>query len=409
MRVLLLNLYYLPDTSATAKMAQAIAEQFAQTHNITVLCGRPSYDPSERRPWRLWQTEQKDNSNITIIRVGSTDYARIKMKRRILNYLSYTMLATFRALFIRCDVIFSMTDPPFQGITGAFVALLRRKPFVYDIQDLYPDMAVAGSIVRQGLVTRIWERLHRWALRRAAAIVVLGDDMRARVIAKGVSSAKVHVVRNGVDVAATPANTLAAKPDVISRIRGDSRFVVLHAGNLGFYGAWDAVISAARNLDRDGVSFVFVGDGAERARLEQLAEGVANVRFLAFFPAEDISSVLAAPDLHLVSVKRGLEGVVVPSKMFGIIAAAKPILAVMPRDAEVAALGVQHGFAVAADPDSADEIACQVRALASEPSRIAAMGQRAVEAAAQYARATELSKLTGILQDAGTRAPCHLS
>jgi colanic acid biosynthesis glycosyl transferase WcaI len=404
MRVLLLNLYYPPDTSATAKMAQAIAEQFAQIHEITVLCGRPSYDPTERRPWRLWQTEQTVDSNITVIRVGSTDYPRIKMKRRILNYLSYTMLATMRALFVGCDVIFSMTDPPYQGITAAVISLLRRKPLLYDIQDLYPDMAVAGAIVRPGLVTRIWECLHRWALRRAAAIVVLGDDMRARVVAKGISPAKVHVVRNGADVATTSARTVPAKPDVISQIRGNFRFVVLHAGNLGFYGAWDAIVSAARQLDRDGVSFVFVGDGAERARLEQLAKGAANVRFLPFFPAEDISAVLAAPDLHLVSVKRGLEGVVVPSKMFGIMAAAKPILAVMPRDAEVAALGMQHGFAVAADPNSADEIACQVRALASEPSRVAVMGQRAVEAAAEYARAAELSKLTAILQDAVIRS-----
>ena len=149
-----------------------------------------------------------DPAAFTVIRVGSTDYPRIQMNRRILNYLTYVKLAFWRALFIPCDVIFAMTDPPFNGIVAAFLSLLKRKPLIYDIQDMYPDMAVAGSIVQPGLLTRFWERLHRWALRRATRIIVLGDDMRARVIAKGpkgpkgpkaIDPAKVFIVRSGVD------------------------------------------------------------------------------------------------------------------------------------------------------------------------------------------------------------------
>ncbi len=135
----------------------------------------------------------------TVIRVGSTDYPRTQMNRRILNYLTYVKLAFWRALFIPCDVIFAMTDPPFNGIVGALLSALKRKPLVYDIQDLYPDMAVAGSIVQPGVLTRFWERLHRWALRRATRIIALGDDMRARVIGKGIDPAKVFIVRSGVD------------------------------------------------------------------------------------------------------------------------------------------------------------------------------------------------------------------
>jgi len=198
MRVLLLNLYFPPDTSATAKMAFSMVEPLSQRHSVTVLCGRPSYDPTERRPWRFSQSETL--GRLKIIRVGSTDYPRIQMKRRVLNYLSYVALAVPRALFIPCDVILGMTDPPFQGIVGAFVAMLKRKPYVYNIRDLYPDMALGGSLMKPGWLARVWEKLHRWALRRTDCVIVLGDDMRARIVAKGVDAARVTVVRDGAEI-----------------------------------------------------------------------------------------------------------------------------------------------------------------------------------------------------------------
>ncbi len=182
MRVLLLNLYFPPDTSATAKMAQTVVDALAASHDVTVLCGRPSYDPTERRAWRLFQTEQ--NGQIKIIRVGSTDYSRVQMKKRVFNYLSYVFLSVPRALFVPCDLVLSMTDPPFQGIVGAFVAMLKGKPHVYNIRDMYPDMAVGGSIVKPGLLSRVWEKLHRWALRQATRVIVLGEDMRNRIVGR---------------------------------------------------------------------------------------------------------------------------------------------------------------------------------------------------------------------------------
>src|SRR5580658_3054802 len=239
MKILLLNLYYPPDTSATAKMAASVAEALSAQHDVTVLCGRPSYDPTERRPWRLWQTEFSGRARI--LRVGSTDFRRFAMKRRVLNYLSYVVLAIPRALFVPCDVVLAMTDPPFEGIVGAFAALLKGKPYVYNIRDLYPDMAVGGSIVRPGLLARIWERLHRWALRRAARVIVLGEDMRARIIVKGVDPARIEIVRDGADIPAPGAPQPPLDAEVVRTIRGDFKFVLLHAGNLGFYGAWETL------------------------------------------------------------------------------------------------------------------------------------------------------------------------
>jgi glycosyltransferase involved in cell wall biosynthesis len=398
MRILLLNLYYPPDTSATAKMAATVVDALSERHDVTVLCGRPSYDPTERRPWQLWQTESAGKTGI--IRVGSTDYPRFQMKRRVLNYLSYVALAVPRALFLRCDVVLAMTDPPFEGIVGAIVALLKGKPYVYNIRDMYPDMAVGGAIVPPGLLARIWEKLHRWALRRATRVIVLGEDMRARIVAKGIDPEGIEIARDGADVLPPDAPQPPLDGEIIRTIRGGYKFVLLHAGNLGFYGAWETLITAVCDLEADGVGLVFVGEGAQRAHIEALTRKTKNVRLLPFFPASQIPSVLAAADAHVVTVKRGLEGVVVPSKMYGILAAGKPILAVAPEETDAASLGAKFGFAVSADPDDPDKVASAIRLLVMDNEKVHYMGRAARAVAPDYDRVKELQKFVKIIERA---------
>jgi colanic acid biosynthesis glycosyl transferase WcaI len=381
-------------------MAQTVVRALSQKHDVTVLCGRPSYDPTERRPWRLFQSEQA--GRVRILRVGSSDYPRTQMKKRVFNYLSYVALAVPRALFLRCDVVLAMTDPPFEGIVGAIVSLLKRKPYVYNIRDMYPDMAVGGSIVGPGPLARVWEKLHRWALRRATRVVVLGEDMRNRILAKGIDPAGVVIVRDGAELG--PAKAPALDADVVQAIRGNFRFVLLHAGNLGFYGAWDTLLAGASPLADDGIGLVFVGDGAERARLEIAAAKLRNVRFLPFYPGSKVSSVLAAADAHLITVKRGLEGVVVPSKMYGILAAGKPIVAVAPQECDVVSIGESSGFSVCADPEDPAAFARVVRELSGQPEKLRAMGVAALAAAPAYERNGELQKLLRLFDEvSGTR------
>jgi glycosyltransferase involved in cell wall biosynthesis len=398
MRILLLNLYYPPDTSATAKMAETVVNALARENEVTILCGRPSYDPAERRAWRLFRTEETRNARIVC--VGSTDFPRFNMKKRVLNYLTYTALVIPRALFTPCDAVLAMTDPPFEGIVGALVALLKGKPYFYNIRDMYPDMAMGGSIIAPGLLARVWERLHRWALRRATKVIVLGEDMRNRIVGKGVHADQVEIVRDGTEILSASAQQVqAAQLDqqVIRAIRGDFRFVLLHAGNIGFYGAWETLIAAAKQLQGDSIGFVFVGEGAQRAQLESAANGASNVRFLPFFPGDKIPSVLAAADAHLITIKRGLEGVVVPSKLYGILAAGKPIVAVAPRETDAVALGEKLGFSVGADPDYPDQVARVIHKLAADPARMTVMGQSALAAAPGYDRVKELEKFVQIV------------
>jgi glycosyltransferase involved in cell wall biosynthesis len=398
MKILLLNLYYPPDTSATAKMAATVAEALAAKHEVTVVAGRPSYDPAERRPWRVWQWER--NGRVTILRVGSTDYPRFRMRQRVLNYLTYVALAAPRALFVPCDVVLAMTDPPFEGIVGAFVALLKGKPYIYNIRDLYPDMALGGGLIRPGLLARVWERLHRWALRRAKRVIVLGEDMRERIMAKGVAPARIAVIRDGTAIA--PPGALAPELDneVIRTIRGDFRFVLVHAGNLGFYGAWETLLAGAQGLEPDGIGLVFVGDGAERDQLVAQASGCKAVRFLPFFPASKIPSVLAAADAHVITVKRGLEGVVVPSKLYGILAAGRPVLVVAPAETDAARIVTRRGCGVAVDADDAAGMISAAQRMSRDRNWAQQLGEAARAAAPEYNTRIELDNFVRLVEEA---------
>lgn len=395
MRILLLNEYFPPDTSATAKMAAAVVDALAERHEVVVLCGRPSYDPADRHPFYFLRRERR--GNIRVERVGSTTFPRQRMLHRLSNYLSYVLLALPRALLVRADVILAMTDPPFEGIVGAFVAWLKRRPFVYNIRDLYPEMAIAGKIVRPARWVRVWEKLHRWALARAARVIVLGEDARERIIAKGIDPGRVVVVRDG-------AQMPQAIPDrdhpVAREVRSGFPFVVLHAGNLGFYGAWETVVEAARTLKGNGVGFVFVGDGAMRSQIESSANGCKAIRFLPFRPPDQVPYVLAAGDLHLVTIRRGLEGVVVPSKLYPILAAGRPVLALAPEESDAARVIRRSGCGVVANPDDPASVAALVEELARDPERVASMSRRAAEIAPEFSVQKELQRFVEVMEEA---------
>ena len=396
MHILLLNEYYPPDTSATAKMAAQVAEALAQRHQVTVVAGRPSYDPDARYPYALLRRETRHK--VMVECVGSTAYPCHRMPRRVANYLSYLALAVPRALALRPDIILAMTDPPVAGIAGAFIARLAGRPFVYNIRDLYPDMAVGGDIVRAGKWAARWESLHRRALKQAARVIVLGDDMRERILAKGVSPERVVVVRDGTAPAASPAQMPDGSDPIVQEIRHGFPFVVLHAGNLGFYGAWETLLAAAKILSNDNTGFVFIGDGANRTALEASARDLPNAKFAPFRPVEQIAQVMAAGDLHIITVKRGLEGVVVPSKLYSTLAAGRPILAVAPPESDAARIVVESGCGVAADPDDPAAVAAAIKELRAQPARLAEMGRRAQETAAKYARVDELERFVAIIE-----------
>jgi colanic acid biosynthesis glycosyl transferase WcaI len=268
---------------------------------------------------------------------------------------------------------------------------------VYNIRDMYPDLAVGGSIVRPGSFTARWEAMHRWALRQAARVIVLGEDMRDRIVAKGVDAGRVVVSRDGIVI---PENVPSPENSVAREIRGDFRFALVHAGNVGFYGAWQTLISAVRMLENDGVGLIFIGEGAMKPQVEAMAAGCRAIRFLPFRPAGEIPLVLSSGDMHVVTVKRGLEGVVVPSKLYPTLAAGRPVLGVAPDESDVVRIIRQSGCGVAANPDDPNSVAEAIRGVLREPEQLQGMGRRAREISFSYDKVKQLKIFSETMEDA---------
>jgi glycosyltransferase involved in cell wall biosynthesis len=359
-RVLIINQYYAPDRSATAGVLGRIVKVISSKANVIVLAGRPSYMPAERHQWKIYYSEK--HRNVEILRVGSTAYKRYNLFKRLANYFSYCLLCIPVAVAVKADLIFSMTDPPLAGFIGALVAMVRRKPFIYYIQDLHPDMAIAAGMIRVNLLTKIWEKLHVIVIKRANKIFVIGEDMREKLIAKHIDPSKIILIRHGADL---NNSSISIDDGLIADLRKGFSTIFIHAGNIGNYGAWERIVEAIAMVDNKDIGFIFVGEGQRKKDVMKLCEKLDNVRFLPYQPRENLKSILKAGDVHIITIKKNLEGLVVPSKLYPILAEKKTVLAICSEQSDTARIVIKFGCGVIADPDSSESIAVSIRELAN--------------------------------------------
>jgi glycosyltransferase involved in cell wall biosynthesis len=204
------------------------------------------------------------------------------------------------------------------------------------------------------------------------------------------------ISRDGITI---PETLPAPENPVAREIRGNFRFTLVHAGNLGFYGAWQTLISAIRMVEDEGVGLVFVGEGAMKQQVQEMAAGCSAVRFLPFRPANEVPFVLSSGDMHVVTVKRGLEGVVVPSKLYPTLAAGRPVLGIAPEESDVVRIIRRSGCGLAANPDDPNSVAEAIRGVLHNSEHIRNMGLRAREIAVSYDKVMQLKIFTETIEE----------
>ena len=369
--ILIVNQYFPPDTSATARIFADLAATFQSAgYQTTVLCGRPSYRSTEGRRWKPLTVEGK---GIAVERVGSTALPLRSVRARLVNYLSYLVLAAVRAFTRpRPDVVLSGSDPPLA--VGVALLAARGRPVLYFLQDLHPEAAMSAGWISSGHLADGWNWLHRRAMQRCAAVVCLGDEMRKRLVLKGISPDRIAVVPNGA-----PPPVPTTDTELIRQLRGASPFTVVHAGNVGVAGAWEAIAEAQRLVGTETAEFVFVGDGARENDLRSWGLRVEPYE-------SDVAAVMAAGDVQLVTQRPEMEGLLVPSKLYTALVHGCPILAAVPGASEVASTVRRWECGVVADPDDPSDIATKVRFMLEDPERLRQMGERARTAGQQYRR-----------------------
>ena len=380
MRVLVLCPHFEPDTAPTGTVMTEIVHQLAaQGHEIDVVTSLPWYEHHEvldewkGRPWRRTTTAW---GSITRVHPFPTDKTNIPA--RAAGFAGFTGLVGVLALFRRRrpDVVLTMSPPLTLGLPAWVVARLRRAAFVFNVQDIFPDVAIEVGAITNTKVIALLRWLERFVYRRADAVTVLSSDLAENVEAKVAGKTMVRVIPNFVDTERIqPADRHTPYRDEIGA--GDRR-IVLYAGNLGYSQPLDLVIETARrwNARRDDVCFVINGGGSERPRLEALAEGLDSVVFRDFQPAERLPEVLASGDVHLIVLKAGLARSSVPSKLYSTLAAARPVLASIDPGTEISRVLAEQACGVAVPPDDVDAFEAALARLLDDDDARAVMGER---------------------------------
>jgi len=375
-RIVLLNQYYAPDEASTAQLLSDVGAGLAAAgHQVEAVCCNRSYtDPSRRYPAR----EVVDG--VRVRRAAATGFGRSSKLGRLVDYASFMLGAAARLLFRRRpDVVVSLSTPPMVAALGWLAARLRGARTVYWVMDVYPDVAYELGVLRRGsLAGRVLDALSRFQVRRSDRVVVLGETMAERL--PHARPQTLVVIHNWAD-----GEVIRPRPARESPLRAEwgwgDRLVVLYSGNMGLAHEFDAVLGAAERLRDDArVRFAFIGGGPRRGEIEREARrrGLANVEFRGYVPRERLGDSLTAGDLHLVTLRPGVEGLLVPSKIYGILAAGRPTLYVGPAAGEVAAI-VGEGCGAVIAPGDGETLAREIARYAADASSRERDGRRARE------------------------------
>lgn len=375
-RILFVNQYYSPDTSATAQYVTELAEHLARAgYECHVVCSRRGYKDSTGR--RLPKRETRDG--VHIHRVSASAFGRKGLFARMTDYLSYYATAGWKAATLpRPDLTVTLTTPPIIALVGIGLRTLKGSRHLYWSMDLHPDASFAlGKMSRRGLAGRFFGWLSDWAYRRADRVVALGPWMAERLRAKGVSADRLETV--GVWGSIDEVEPIAPGSSALRRSWGlsDRDFVAMYSGNHGLAHSFDEFLEAARRLrGRPEFKFAFVGGGPrfDEARRAREEEGLENLILSDYQPREALTDLLGAADVHLISMREEMRGIVVPSKLYGNMASARPVIFVGPRDCETAEHVLAADCGEVCALGDADAVVSALTGLADDPERRARLG-----------------------------------
>ena len=356
-RIVFINRYFYPDHSATSQLLSDLAFHLAEEgFRVTVVTGRQLYDAPD-----AGLAARGRIRGVEVHRVATTRFGRSRLVGRAMDYLSFYFSAAWRLarLLRHGDIVVAKTDPPLIGVVAAQIARRRGCVLVNWIQDLFPEVAEAlGVRLIRGPVAKLLAGLRDTSLRTAQVNVVLGKLMADRVRSAGVPEDRIRIVPNWAD-----GSMVRPVPPAANRLREEwglgGKFVVGYSGNMGRAHESDTVLEVAERLrDERDVVFLWIGDGAQRSRLETEARrrGLRNCLFKPYQPRERLAESLSVPDVHLVTLRECLEGLIVPSKFYGIAAAGRPVAFIGSLDGEIARLVEAHKCGVAVEVGDADAL-----------------------------------------------------
>jgi colanic acid biosynthesis glycosyl transferase WcaI len=374
-----INRFFHPDHSATSQLVSDLAFHLADSgREVHVVTSQQRYEDPESR-----LAPNEIVHGVHVHRVPTTHFGRSALTGRAADYFSFYLSAwrQLSRLLAADDVVVAKTDPPLVSVVAMLAAQQKSAHLVNWLQDIYPEVAAnLGLSIFRGPLGGTLSYVRDKTLKKAVANVVVGERMRERLVSRGIPANTLHVIHNWSNDEQISQVDPADNP--LRRQWGlDGKFVVGYSGNLGRAHEFDTVLEASELLRHDPrIVFAFIGGGQ---RMEELARIVGArdldhmFRFIPYQDRELLKYSLAVPDIHWVSLKPAVEGMIVPSKFYGIAAAGRPVIAITASDGEIARLVREHECGVVVEPDRAKALAEVILRLSADASLVSRMGARA--------------------------------
>lgn len=405
MKILFLCQYFPPEPGAPAARTHEHAREWVrQGHDVTVICGIPNHpDGQVPRSYAHEYVYDELYDDIRVLRCWFFVTPNRGRIRRSLSFASFMLAALFWGIVRggRADVVAATSPQLLCGAAGYLLSLFKRCPFVFEVRDLWPDQIADLGLIRNTAVIKGLMKLEIFLYRKAAAIVTVAEAARRNLIGRGSPPEKVHTITNAI---ALDIFTPLPRVGVMRHRYGwDDTFLVMYIGTHGISQGLETVLEAAEKLQSSsGLRFVFVGSGAERMRLKEKAEkqGLTNVEFIPSQPRSDMPEFYAAADLCLVPLKkRNVFLTNIPSKMFEIMACARPIL--LGAEGQAKEVLEQAGAGIAFAPEDADALASAICALKDDPEKCRRFGESGRQYVEQHCnRALKAKEMLAVLEQA---------
>ncbi len=375
---LLCDVFHPSEASTSQLFTQLLGALAADGLRFTVVTNRLP------RRERLAQGAVALPPGIAVAAVGLPLAVGASVVMRLLRNVCFVLTATVRLLFVRTDRFWASTNPPFAPIWVAAIAAVRRRPFDVIVHDVYPEGLVAvGYLQERSLLAALWHGMNCWVYRRAARVVVLGRDMADLMRdSYGVPSDRLVMFPNWSPFDQSRPPRLAD-----SRLAHDlglkDKFVVQYSGNMGLWHDIDTIVEAARIVaDDPRIHFVMIGGGRRRQPAEQLGRrlGLTNITWADSRPRAELPDSLACSSVAVISQREQLVGIAVPCKLYGILASGRAVIAAVPERSEVAIVVLEEDCGVVVPPSDPGAVAAAIQTLATSPSTVTAMADRAFSA-----------------------------
>jgi glycosyltransferase involved in cell wall biosynthesis len=404
MHILFLSDNFPPEVNAPASRTfEHCREWVREGHRVTVITTAPNFPTGKVLPgYRNRLCARETVEGVEVIRVWSYISANEGFLRRTLDYVSYAATASLAALFVRkVDIVLATSPQFFTACAGWLTGLLKRRPYVFELRDLWPESIRAVGAMKNERALAALEALELFLYRRAAAVVSVTRSFKVNLVERGISAEKIEVITNGADL-----TRFAPRPkdaDLVRTLGLEDHFVAGYVGTHGLAHALGTVLEAAeivRGLPGgDAVRFVLLGDGAEKQTLKARAEALrlTNVVFVDTVTKDEVARYWSLLDASIVHLKdTPLFRTVIPSKLFECMAMGIPVLhGVRGESADIVA---RDGVGVVFTPENPRALAQAITALMNDEPGRKAMARRCVEGARAYDRTNLARRMSGLLE-----------